>query len=207
MPKGSKLCWGVFGAVALAACSRTEKVETRNADGVVTERFTRLKGDTLRQGTYELFDDAGAPIERANYEAGLLDGLRYVYFADGAVQYEETHRAGRFEGPYRAYNPSGTVALEGQYVDDEATGIWTGYYEDGTKKEEVTFRENKENGPFREWYSNGAVKAEGEYRDGDKEDGELRLYTLEGALQKRMFCEVGICRTVWTAQTGTADEG
>ena len=190
-------------ALCIAACSDTEIVELRNGDGQVVERYRRTKSDSLRHGVYELFDDDGAIMERANYTMGMLDGERVLFYPDGQTQYTETHVNGAFIGPYRAYYPDGQLELEGDYVDNKMAGTWTAYYPSGQKKEEVTFVDNMENGPFREWYSNGVLSAEGNYQDGDKEQGELILYNLEGDIKKRMHCEAGICRTIWEAKSET----
>ena len=185
--------------LALQACNGPEPVERRNDDGVVVERYTRNPTDSSRHGSYEAFTDDGQLVERANYTHDRLTGERRLYYPNGQVQYVETYVDGEFQGPYRSYYPDGTLQLEGQYIDNVATGLWTGYYPSGEKKEEVTFANNAENGPFKEWYSNGAIKAEGNYLDGDHEQGELLLYDLQGDVQKRMYCEAGICRTVWQA--------
>lgn len=190
--------------LATAACSDLEPVERRNGEGVVVERYTRSRADSLMQGAYTAYDERGVLLERATYADGELDGTRTIYYPSGAVQIEETHAGGAFAGPYRTYFPDGQLELSGQYVNNVAEGVWTGYYPDGTKKEEVTFADNIEQGPFREWYSNGQLKAEGTYKDGDNEDGELVLYDLQGAVQKRMYCEAGVCRTVWRAETADA---
>jgi len=183
------------------SCSDLERVERRNAEGVVIERYSRTKTDSLREGAYEAFDETGTIAERAQYAAGVLDGKRQLFHPNGQIQYEESHSEGAYEGPYRGYYPDGTLELEGQYVADEAIGTWTTYYPNGQKKEEVTFADNHENGPFTEWYSNGTKKAEGTYLNGDNEQGELVLYNLDGDIEKRMHCEAGACRTVWRAET------
>ena len=196
----------LFILFAFTACGKVDRVEKRNENGIVVERYNRSRVDSLMEGTYEAFDDDGVILERAIYSKGKLNGARLLYHPNGKVQYEETHVNGEFQGPYRAYYPSGSLQVEGQFVDNVAEGIWTGYYEDGTVKETVTYANNLENGPFKEWYSNGAIKAEGNYANGDKEQGELILYDLQGEIQKRMHCEAGICRTIWTAETKKANE-
>ncbi len=195
----------LLAILALGACSDLERVEVRNEDGIVTERYYRGKDDSLRQGDYETFDRDGKLIERANYKDDYLDGLRTLYYPDGAKQYEETHVAGKFEGPYRAFYPDGQLELEGQYAADLATGTWTGYYPDGAKKEEVTMADNVSDGPFREWHPNGKLKTEGRYVAGDKEEGELLLYDENGELERRMQCDRGLCRTMWASETATAN--
>jgi len=193
--------------VALTSCSKTEQVEMRNEDGIVIERYSRSKKDSLMHGSYEAFDDKGNMIEKATYTEGKLDGVRTLYYPSGEVQYVENHLKGEFEGTYQAYYPEGQLELEGEYVDNKMSGIWTAYYPTGKIKETVTFVDNEENGPFKEWYSNGVIKAEGEYADGDKEQGELVLYDLKGNVNKRMYCESGICKTVWSAEKAASNEG
>jgi len=193
--------------LTLTSCSDNEQVEKRNEDGIVTERYSRSKVDSLMNGAYEAFDDKGNILEKATYAQGKLDGLRTLYYPDGGVQYEENHLGGEFAGSYKAYYPEGQLELEGDYIDNKMSGVWTAYYPNGIKKETVTFVDNEENGPFKEWYSNGTVKAEGEYKDGDNEEGELILYDLEGNVNKRMFCEGGICKTVWDSKKVASDEG
>ncbi len=189
--------------MSLTACSDLERVEVRNEEGVVTERFYRSTTDSLRQGKYETFDRNGKLIEVANYKDDYLDGLRTLYYPDGAKQYEETHVAGKFDGPYRAFYPGGQLQLEGQYVADLGVGTWTGYYADGQKKEEVTMDGNASDGPFREYHPNGKLKAEGKYVAGDREDGELLLYDVNGDLERKMQCDRGVCRTMWQSETAT----
>ncbi|MFK8056612.1 MAG: hypothetical protein AB8F78_10870 [Saprospiraceae bacterium] len=193
--------------VLLTSCSKNEQVEKRNEDGIVTERYSRSKQDSLMNGAYEAFDDKGNLLERAFYSQGRLNGDRMLYYPNGGLQYKESHLDGEFIGPYQAYYPEGQLELEGEYIDNKMSGIWTAYYPSGTVKETVTFVDNDENGPFKEWYSNGVVKAEGEYANGDKEEGELILYDLEGNVNKRMYCEAGICKTVWSAEKAVSNEG
>ena len=191
----------------LAACSKVEKVEVRNEAGLITERYYRNKADSTRQGKYEYYDDDGKLIETAFYANDQLQGTRTLYFPNGEKQYEEERVAGKFEGAYRAYYPDGTLEQEGQYANDEGTGQWTGYYPSGAKKEEFTMVNSIAEGPFREWHPNGALKAEGQYVGGNKEQGELLMYDERGELERRMYCEAGICRTMWLRDQTATDEG
>ena len=191
----------------LSSCSDVDKIEHRNEAGVVVQRFYRSKVDSLVQGKFEIFDDAGRLVEEAYYDKGLLEGQRTLYHPNGNPQYVETHTNGVFEGPYKAYYPDGQLELEGIYVNNEMTGIWKRYYPDGSKREEVTFAEGKENGPFQEWYPSGKQKAQGQYADGPKEDGELLMYDEDGQLERKMRCDTGICRTFWTPDSLNVSAG
>ncbi len=193
--------------LGLSACSDLDKIEKRNGDGVVIERFYRSKTDSLVEGKFEIFDDKGVLIEEAYYVNGLLDGTRTLYHPNGKPQYVETHVKGQFIGTYKAFYPDGQLELVGEYVNNQSAGIWTRYYPDGAKMEEVTFADGRENGPFLEWHPNGNKKATGSYADGDKEQGELMLYDEQGELERKMFCEAGICRTTWVPDSTKTSVG
>ncbi|MBK8491633.1 MAG: hypothetical protein IPL49_12310 [Saprospirales bacterium] len=77
-------------------------------------------------------------------------------------------------------------------------GSWKRYYENGQLLEDVQFENNEENGPFVEYYDNGNLKAKGAYLNGDHEHGLLELYDTTGQLERKMNCEMGLCRTFWT---------
>ncbi|MEM1220411.1 MAG: hypothetical protein AAGH79_15925, partial [Bacteroidota bacterium] len=81
-------------------------------------------------------------------------------------------------------------------------GVWKNFYPDGQVAAVTTFANNEENGPFEEYYRNGKMAAKGSYVGGEFEQGVLELFAEDGSLQKKMECERGICRTVWTAEEG-----
>lgn len=165
-----------------------------------------------KTGIFERFDPGGSLVERAYYKDDLLDGQRTLFSAAGDTILVEHYAltlgaygevASIFSGPYRAfYEPGGQLRNKGQYVDNAMAGIWYRYYPNGQAAEAVTFQDNEEDGPFREWHENGQLKAEGSYSPGGREEGELRLYSEEGQLQRVMQCTTGICRTLWHSEQG-----
>lgn len=186
----------------LASCERpTERIEVKNEDGVVTERYTRWKEDFAREGLTERFDDQGQLLETAYYTKDTLHGERKLYYENGNVEYCERYEKGQYNGPYQAFHENGALKLEGLYVNNEMTGTWKRYYETGQLEEEVTFDHNQESGPFVEYYPNGKLKAKGAYEGGDFEQGPLELYNEEGILIRKMSCEKGLCRTTWKLET------
>ena len=192
----------LFGLLFVAACgSDTQTVDTTDADGY-RESYRVRRDNLAREGTYERFDPQGTLLERATYRNDTLDGERRLFRPDGSLEISERYADGRFAGPYRTYYPDGAVQQYGVYTDNAMNGEWTTFYPSGDTLEVVTFVDNQENGPFREYYENGNVKARGFYLDGDKEDGPLELYDENGELERRMTCDRGICRTVWTREDG-----
>ncbi|MDZ4679005.1 MAG: toxin-antitoxin system YwqK family antitoxin [Saprospiraceae bacterium] len=178
-----------------------EVIEATTEDGYL-ERFSRRKADYAREGAYYKLNPDGQLIELAHYENDTLHGQRILFFATGDTLQIEHYQRGFFEGNYQAFYPGGKLELEGVYVANTMDGLWKGYYENGQLKETVTFRENEENGPFVEYHPNGQLKAEGYYKNGDKEEGLLKLYNENGKLVKTMNCNSGICRTIWKDKAG-----
>lgn len=163
-----------------------------------------------KTGVLERFDPGGSLVERAHYKDDLLDGQRTLFSATGDTILLEHYTltlgaygemVSIFSGPYRAfYEPEGQLRNQGQYVNNAMAGVWYRYYLNGQVAEAITFQDNEEEGPFREWHENGQLKAEGTYSPGGREEGELRLYSEQGELQRVMQCTTGICRTLWHSE-------
>jgi antitoxin component YwqK of YwqJK toxin-antitoxin module len=194
---------GLLPLFLLAACANGPELETVESTDEQGLRivYQRQVDNYAREGQFERFDAGGNRIELAGYRNDSLHGPRILFYPTGDTLSVETYRDGRFEGPYRAYFEDGTLRQVGQYADNVMTGPWISYYPSGERREVVQMANNLEQGPFTEWYDGGALKAEGQYRDGDKEDGELRLYDSTGTLVRIMDCELGMCFTRWRADT------
>ena len=188
----------------LVACSDVETIEESDAEGYRTV-FTRNKETTLREGSYERFTPDGTRIESASYVQDKLQGERRLYSEDGNLTTVERYVDGRFEGPFETFYPGGEPQLYGVYKNDVLSGPVVRYYESGDTMEVVQFENNQESGAFTEYYDGGILKARGFYREGDNEDGPLELYDATGELERRMNCDMGICRTVWLRDSITTE--
>ncbi len=184
-------------ALALGSCKpKTETIETKDELGN-TIRYERRLKDYAKEGLFVKLDSRGNKLEEAHYQNDTLDGWRILYSETGDSSVAEFYKNGVFDGAYRVFHENGKLKLLGQYKNNQMVGVWKGYYDNGALKEEVTFKDNLENGPFVEYHPNGNLKAEGNYRDGDFEQGELKLYDEAGELIRRMECDKGVCRTMW----------
>ncbi|NJC25460.1 toxin-antitoxin system YwqK family antitoxin [Neolewinella antarctica] len=193
----------LFSTFLFVSCDGLEPVVETDEDGTRHE-FTVDPKTKLRQGELREYFPDGELMAEANYRDGELQGQRKLYDEAGNPVVLENYDQGILSGAYTSYVGDGKPSLRGTYVDGAMNGIWTGYYPDGKIREVVNFNDNHENGPFREWYPDGQPKASGNYRDGDNEDGILHLYAEDGALEKVMSCDLGACRTIWTADSTTA---
>lgn len=171
-------------------------------DELVESYFVDAEGK--RQGEYKRFYQ-GTMRELSHYENDTLHGIRTIYDEGGVMEIEETYDRGSFAGTYRTYYPSGQLELEGDYHNDVMEGNWSKYYPSGELMEVVQMKNNNENGPFIEYHPNGKLKAEGQYANGDKEQGLLQMYDTTGSLIRKMMCDSGVCRTIWSIEKGIVD--
>ncbi len=196
---------GTLVLFTLLSCKdKLETVENRDDNGNLIEVFTRRVSDYAKEGLYIRYDSEGRKMEESHYQNDTLQGERLLYYPNEKLQYLETYANGVHHGSYKAYYDTGELQLEGQYQAGMMTGKWRGFYKNGQLKEVVTFENNNENGPFIEYYPNGNLKAEGTYKDGDREHGLLKLYDEEGQLERKMECNLGNCRTIWSNKEGEA---
>jgi antitoxin component YwqK of YwqJK toxin-antitoxin module len=184
-------------AALLRACDREiETVTVRNDYGEI-ERYERRKKDYARHGVYRRFDAQGRLREEAYYANDTLHGVRTLYYLNGRPEQVEHYERGVHHGPVVFYHENGRKHLEQTFVNGVLEGISWRWYPNGVLREKVTLRDNEENGPFVEWYENGNLKAEGTYLEGDNEHDTLRLYDVNGQLERLLWCQKGRCQTLW----------
>lgn len=184
------------------ACDAPRMVETK--EGNKTERYT-VDDQGRRHGEYRKYFGDDLLVEECAYQNGLLHGTRKIYGKTGNLEITETYVNDILHGPYKVYHDNGNINTEGDYTQGVMSGVWKRYYPDNTLLEEVTYADNEENGPFTEYHPNGNLKAKGTYLRGDFEQDSLYLYNESGALVKKMFCNKGICNTIWRDES-YADE-
>jgi hypothetical protein len=194
-------------AFIFSCSSNLETIETKDEDGYLI-KYSRKKSDYAKQGLFTKLYPSGTLYEEANYVNDTLHGERKLYYENGKIEILETYDHGYFTSPYKRYYDDGQLQLDGFYKDNKATGIWTRYYKNGQIKDAVTLLDNDENGPFTEYYENGNLKAEGTYKGTDtdtgypREHGLLKMYAESGELVKKMDCNMGRCKTIWTKDDG-----
>lgn len=93
-----------------------------------------------------------------NYVNGQLNGVRKVYFIDGAIAEETSYVNGKKEGPYKVYTEKGVVM------------------------EEATFKNNQYEGPAIYRETNGSIASKGSYKNGEKKG--MWQFFVNGKLKK-----------------------
>lgn len=186
----------------LASCSRnSKKVVIVHPDGYYKEVYF-VKDDSVKHGEYIKYYGSGNMADSCYYVNGKINGERHIYSSEGNLEILETYDAGTFEGPYKSYYPSGKLKLIQQYTQNKIQGEVKQFYENGNVKAIVQFVDNLENGPFTEYFENGNPHWEGFYEGGDFEQDTLKEFNENGVLIRKLFCEKGICQTVWTPEKG-----
>ena len=173
-----------------------EKVMVKDEDGNLVS-FSKRVSSGVKEGTFVKMSPDSVLIEIANYHNDTLDGRRILFSMKGDTETVETYKSGAFEGSYISYYENGQIAFKGVYQQNSMEGVWRRFYKSGELMEEVAFSNNQENGPFVEYNENGTLKAEGTYKNGDNEDGELKMYDENGELIRKMQCDNGMCKTIW----------
>ena len=179
----------------------TETIEVKDERGKVVERFEILKKSKLRHGLYERFYSTDTLAEVQHYDHEQPIGEHILYYENGKMQQLTTlNPKGEFEGICKSFFETGTLQSEGKYSHNAMNGEWKFYFPSGELKEVVNFVDNTENGAFTEYFQNGKIAAKGTYKN-EKEEGSLELFNEDGSLKRRMNCESGICKTVFTDTT------
>jgi len=197
----------IFIAIGLStSCSKNHKqVIVDQPDGNWREVFYVNK-DGLKNGKYLKYFANGDLWDSSNYKNGKLHGERKIYSSKGYLEIREQYIYGTIHGPYRVFYPDGTLKLEQTYNNGVLEGISYGYYPSGVLREKVTMSNNMENGHFEEYYENSAIKYKGQYLNGNNEHDTLYLYNDRGILISKMFCQHGICNTVWLLEDEPVDQ-
>lgn len=174
-----------------------ETSPVENKLGATIERYSVRKDNNEKQGVYQVFDSTGSGLmQEVMYENGKPVGVEKYFYPNKQVSREQQYEGGELNGAVKEYYASGKLKLEGQHVKNKMDGVWKYYYENGQLREEVMFKDNEENGAFKEFYKNGKPKTEGTYLNGDSENGLLILYDSTGAVERKMNCVAGVCKTI-----------
>ena len=191
-----------FTLIILSSCNDGRKeVHSSHPDGFYEEVF-QVNKENVRDGKYEKFYKNGIKADSCFYANGNIHGLRKIFTPEGKLEIEESYENGNFEGPYKTFYTNKQVKKIQNYSNNQIQGKVKEFYPDGTLKAVIQFTNNLENGPFSEYHQNGNLHWEGFYEGGDFEQDTLKEYNIQGELIRKLYCEKGICQTIWTPEKG-----
>ncbi|HND83655.1 MAG TPA: hypothetical protein PKY54_09945, partial [Chitinophagales bacterium] len=106
------------------ACSNKQKVEVKNAQGVVVESyFVDKKKPELKIGVYHKFYDDGKMLEESHFTDGKLNGKRTLYHPNGKIMQTENYVDNKYDGAFTIYYEDGSLQQEGTYKDNMMNGV------------------------------------------------------------------------------------
>ncbi len=115
----------------------------------------------LREGEWKFYDPITEKLLSTEpYVNGKIQGIRKVYFANGAVAEEAAYVNGVKEGSYRQYTEKGIVLEESTYKNDKLHGPVTFRDAHGNVVSKGQFAENKKTGKWQFFEKGKKVKEE-----------------------------------------------
>ena len=153
--------------------------------------------DSIKDGEYFRYYENGKLNTSCYYEKGSIEGIKKRYSDKGDLVDIETYCNGIMNGSYTVFYPNGSIKLKQIFVDDVLQGISYGYYQNGNLREKVNIKNGFENGAFEEYYPSGVLHWKGKYLSGEYEHDTLFEYNQSGHLMRKLFCQMGFCKTIW----------
>jgi len=188
--------------VLFASCNDgRKKVTYQHPEGYYKEIYY-LKNDSTKEGRYLKYYANELLADSCQFVNNKIHGERKLFSDKGYLEILENYNHGVFEGPYITYYPDGEMKKNQQYVNNRIQGEVIEYYLTGKIKAISQMVDNIENGPFQEFFENGQLHWEGFYQNGDFEQDTLKEFNIQGLLIRKLFCDNGICQTVWTPEKG-----
>ena len=161
-----------------------DKKKKKKLDNGEKEFYQVLKSDTTQKdGWYYRLNIKGDTLEKAQYEKGLMEGQRVLYYPNGQVHIVENYINNQYNGPYQSFYESGAPKQFGTFKNGQFEGELKSYYLEpsGQLKEVIQLANGVENGNVKQYYSNGQLESEGSYLNGLK-DGAFKEYHENGNL-------------------------
>ncbi len=191
------IVFGLFSCVT----DDHKQVIVKDPDGFYTEKYFVIN-DSIKDGIYLKFFANGQLSDSCFYRNDTIVGVRWIYSSDGYLEIEENYNKGILQGNYLVFYPNGNLKLKQTFVNNELNGISYSYYNNGMLKEKVLIINGVENGAFEEFYPSGKIRWRGTYLNGENEQDTLYEFDLNGHLKRKLFCNKGVCNTVWLREEG-----
>jgi|SRR3954466_742125 antitoxin component YwqK of YwqJK toxin-antitoxin module len=140
--------------------------------------------DGKRNGVSIGIDVAGFYFRKDNYTNDTLDGPSILYaHSNGAkVQQEVTYKMGKINGLKKVYYPEGAIQEEGYFIDNLRNGVSKWYTQEHTLSIEYTYKMGNLEGIQKSYHTNGNIASEGSMMN-NLEEGEYAEYFQNGKLK------------------------
>lgn len=125
--------------------------------------------DTLRNGTWEFFDNRGIISAIEPYKNGVLDGAKVVFFLNGDTSSVHNYQNGLRHGMQRDFNEGHKLRYEANFIDGNPDGRVVYYHLNGKISTEGAYQDAVKHGVWKYYYENGMIQAQEQYNLGNVE--------------------------------------
>jgi len=96
------------------------------------------------------------------------DGIRKLYYENGAIEREISFQDGHLEGYYRTYYEDGQPYQEMHYKAGKLHGVFRAFDENGNLYFEMNFLNGKKEGKEFIYFNKGVIEFENTYQNGER---------------------------------------
>ncbi|MBX3473103.1 MAG: hypothetical protein KF754_01830 [Planctomycetes bacterium] len=170
VPNGAASAWYADGSLRLEGeFTNGKKTGTwkEYGPGAVLRKLETLNAQSKLDGPYQMFDEAGKPLQDGSYKDGVVDGAWKVYYAGGKLKEAGEYAAGGRVGLWKFYYINGQVSEESNFLSGRRIGLSQSWHDNGQLKQECSYNESgKIDGAFKSYFENGKPMKEGQYKAG-----------------------------------------
>lgn len=148
--------------------------------GKVTAMVPWVKG--LKEGEAQKFDPmTGLLVERVDYRAGVIDGMKLVYREDGSLMRRENWVKGIQEGLTTTFFPDGAIESEVNYHQGQQAGSLKTYNAKGVLLSDVMMAGNARHGLFTIYFEETGLPAIRGAYEHDAYQGPITTWSPDGS--------------------------
>lgn len=172
-----KLLYTVPAFALLMACGNG-KVETKFDNGQIKESYTEVKdakGELVKHGIFEAFDEKGQIRDSVNYVMGKREGLEVKYYDNGKKMYACTWQANVANGRNEEFNTDGKLIKVTTLKQGVPDGAEIDYTPAGVKLEEKYFKDGIQDSIHMRWNEKGDLKMSTTFKMGKRNGVEMQF--------------------------------
>jgi antitoxin component YwqK of YwqJK toxin-antitoxin module len=157
------------------------KTETYYDNDQVKERWSEAKnekGETVKNGTFEAFDEKGNKRDSVNYVMGSREGVELKWYPDAKIRSRCSWLNNQYDGKCEEFGMNGKIQTLRTYTKGIPNGAEFIYNEKGVKIEEKFFKMGIQDSIYQRWNDEGLLKQISHYKEG-KLDGEEKIWCDE----------------------------
>lgn len=122
--------------------------------------------DTLRTGTWQLYDNRGIISAIEEYNNDKLDGKKVVFYINGDTSSVHHYKNGLRHGLQQDFNEGNKLRYQANFIDGNPDGKVIHYHANGKVSIEGNYQDAVKHGTWKYYYENGMLQAQEQYQLG-----------------------------------------